>query len=605
MDLPMLPTEFHTGLCFDAHHLLGAHPAPEQGPDVWLFRLWAPSARRVQVFGDFNSWSGQDLARDAAGVWSGYVTGAQQGQFYKYNIQKQNGDWALHTDPYGFYTELRPGSASVLWGLPTYKFQDKDWIASRSARYDQPLNIYELHAGSWKRHPDGRWYTCRQLAGALIPWLKEQGYNFIELLPLAEHPFDGSWGYQCTGYFSVTSRYGTPEEFAAFVDACHQVGIGVLMDFVPVHFACNGDALARLDGTHLYEYDSDVGLSEWGSYNFNLYRGEVRSFLNSAAAFWLEVYHCDGLRMDAVSRALYWQGDDARGVNQGAVKFLQTMNQGLHQRFPGVILAAEDSTNYLKVTAPVQYDGLGFDYKWDMGWMNDTLRYFSTPFDQRPALYHSITFSMEYFYNELYLLALSHDEVVHGKHTLIDKMWGSYEEKFAQARLLQFYFMLHPGKKLSFMGTELAHFREWDESRAMDWCLLEYPMHQAFLRLVRDLNRLYLQEPALFSGEYHSGRFQWITREAVDDGVFAFTRTSAEGEAFLIVLNTQDKTYNHYPLYFDNSCHARLVLSTDSPYYGGSQSSVGETRSIPGGVMGKSHTLYLDLPALSGSLYRL
>ena len=304
-------------------------------------------------------------------------------------------------------------------------------------------------------------------------------------------------------------------------------------------------------------------------------------------------------------RRLYWQGDDARGVNQGAVKFLQTMNQGLHQRFPGAILAAEDSTNYLKVTAPVQYDGLGFDYKWDMGWMNDTLRYFSTPFDQRPALYHSITFSMEYFCNELYLLALSHDEVVHGKHTLIDKMWGSYEEKFAQARLLQFYFILHPGKKLSFMGTELAHFREWDESRAMDWCLLEYPMHQAFLRLVRDLNRLYLQEPALFSGEYHSGRFQWITREAVDDGVFAFTRTSAEGETFLIVLNTQDKTHNHYPLYFYNSCHARLVLCTDSPYYGGSQSSVGETCSIPGGVMGKSHTLYLDLPALSGSLYRL
>ena len=605
MDLPMLPTEFHTGLCFDAHHMLGAHPAPDQGPDTWLFRLWAPGARRVQVCGDFNGWSGQDLTRDAAGVWSGYVPKAHQGQFYKFNIQKQDGGWALHTDPYGFYTELRPGSASVLWGMPAHKFKDEAWIAGRSARYDQPLNIYELHAGSWKRHPDGRWYTYRQLAGALIPWLREQGYNFIELLPLAEHPFDGSWGYQCTGYFSVTSRYGTPEEFAAFVDACHQAGIGVLMDFVPVHFACNGDALARLDGGHLYEYDSDVGLSEWGSYNFNLYRGEVRSFLNSAAAFWLEAYHCDGLRMDAVSRALYWQGDDARGVNQGAVKFLQTMNQGLHQRFPGVILAAEDSTNYLKVTAPVQYEGLGFDYKWDMGWMNDTLRYFSAPFDQRPGLYHTITFSMEYFYNELYLLALSHDEVVHGKHTLIDKMWGSYEEKFAQARLLQFYFMLHPGKKLSFMGTELAHFREWDEGRAMDWCLLEYPMHQAFLRLARDLNRLYLQEPALYSGEYHSGRFRWVTCEAVEDGVFAFTRTSADGSTFLIVLNTQDKAHDQYPLYFDNACHARLVLCTNAPQYGGDGCSAAECWATPGGVLGKSHTLRLDLPALSGSLYRL
>ncbi len=606
MDFPRLPTEFHTGLCFDAHHQLGAHPCLVDGEPCWRFRLWAPGAQRVQVAGDFNGWAGDDLTRDEAGVWSGVIAGAKQGQYYKFNIQGQNGQWQLHTDPYGFYTELRPGNASVLWGLPRHTFHDGDWVARRSARYDQPLNIYELHAGSWKRHPDGRWYTYPQLAGALIPWLKRHHYNFIELLPLAEHPFDGSWGYQDTGYFSVTSRYGTPEEFAAFVDACHQAGIGVIMDFVPVHFACNPDGLARLDGGHLYEYDSDVGLSEWGSYNFNLYRGEVRSFLNSAAAFWLEVYHCDGLRMDAVSRALYWQGDNARGVNPGAVQFLQTMNEGLHQRFPGVILAAEDSTNFLKVTAPVQYDGLGFDYKWDMGWMNDTLRYFSAPFDQRPGLYHTLPFSMEYFYSELFLLPLSHDEVVHGKRTLIDKMWGSYEEKFAQARLLQFYLTVHPGKKLTFMGTELAHFREWDESREMDWCLLEFPLHQRYLSLCDALGQLYLTQPALHSGEYHSGRFAWVTCQAVEDGVYAFLRYGPSGERLLAVLNTREHPQENYPFYLDFACRAVPLLCTEDAVFGGCLAQGLPTAyTIPGGVLGKSHTLPLSLPALSGTLYRL
>ena len=605
MNFPKLPTEFHTGFCFDAHHQLGAHPL-DDAETCWQFRIWAPGAKRVQVMGDFNDWHGTDLTPDCAGVWSGILSNAQKGQFYKYNIQSSSNEWMLHTDPYGFYTELRPGTASVLWGLPRYTFHDSNWISCRNARYDQALSIYELHAGSWMRHTDGSWYTYSELAQVLIPWLKEHHYNFIELLPLAEHPFDGSWGYHDTGYFSVTSRYGTPEEFAAFVDACHQSDIGVLMDFVPVHFARNGDALARLDGTHLYEYDSDVGLSEWGSYNFNLYRGEVRSFLNSAAAFWLEVYHCDGLRMDAVSRALYWQGDNNRGVNPGAVQFLQTMNEGLHQRFPGVILAAEDSTNFLKVTAPVPYDGLGFDYKWDMGWMNDTLHYFASPFNERPSLYHQITFSMKYFYNELYLLALSHDEVVHGKGTFIEKMWGTYEQKFAQARLLQFYFMMHPGKKLSFMGTELAHFREWDESREIDWCLLDFPLHQNFLKLTTALNEIYQSTPALFCGEYHSGRFQWITCQAVQNGIYAFLRIGPSGERYLIVLNTQDQRQDHYPFYLDFSCCANPVLCTEDAQFGGSlYSPLVSSYTVEGGVLGKTNTLYLDILPLSGYLFRL
>lgn len=605
MQFSPMPQEFHTGQCFNAYSQLGAHPAEDQNQPGWAFRLWAPGAARVQVAGDFNNWQGQELCRDAAGVWSGFVPGAKEGQYYKYNLQGQNGSWQLHTDPYGFYTELRPGTASVLCDAARFAFTDQAWCARRSQRYEQPLNIYELHAGSWKRHPDGRWYTYAELADALIPWLKQQHFNFVELLPLAEHPFDGSWGYQVTGYFSVTSRYGTPAEFAGFVNACHAADIGVLMDFVPVHFAVNGDALATLDGGPLYEYDSDVGHSEWGSCNFNLYRGEVRSFLASAAAFWLDVYHCDGLRMDAVSRALYWQGDSVRGVNQGAVEFLQTLNQGLHSRWPGAILAAEDSTNFLKVTAPVQYGGLGFDYKWDMGWMHDTLDYFATPFEERPAQYHKLTFSMAYFYSELYLLAFSHDEVVHGKRTILDKLWGEYGQKFAQARLLYLYMFTHPGKKLNFMGGELGHFREWDEGRELDWALLDYPLHQAFSRLFARLGELYGQLPALHRSEYHPERFEWVTSQAAADGVYAFLRKEEQGDWLLVVLNTQNKAYPAYPFYLSRGCKALPLLCTGDPAFGGEVPAPSPRRAAKGGVMGKSHTLTLELAPLTGYLYRL
>ena len=605
MNVSPLPREFHTGLCFDAYKHLGAHPHREAGRQGWAFRIWAPGAARVQVCGDFNGWQGADLARDAAGVWSGFVPGAVQGQYYKYNLQGKSGGWALHTDPYGVYTELRPGSASVLWDLGALSFSDGEWLARRGQRCDAPLNIYELHAGSWKRHPGGRWYTYRELAAALIPWLQRHRYNFVELLPLAEHPFDGSWGYQVTGYFSLTSRYGTPADFAAFVDACHAAGIGVLMDFVPVHFAVNGDALANLDGGPLYEYDSDVGRSEWGSCNFNLYRGEVRSFLASAAAFWLDVYHCDGLRMDAVSRALYWQGDSARGVNQGAVEFLQAMNEGLHARWPGAILAAEDSTNFLKVTAPVRYGGLGFDYKWDMGWMHDTLDYFSTPFAERPAHYHKLTFSMAYFYSELYLLALSHDEVVHGKRTILDRMWGEYEEKFAQARLLYFYMYMHPGKKLNFMGGELGHFREWDEARELDWCLLDYPLHRALGALIARLGEVYGQLGELHAGEYHPERFEWVTSQAQTEGVYAFLRRGAGGSRLLVVLNTQNTAYPAYPFYLAQGCKAVPLLCTGDAAFGGCAPRPALRLAQPGGAMGKACTLRLDLAPLTGYLYRL
>ena len=602
MTWTMLPQKYHTGACFDLYRHLGAHPCK----GGWSFRIWAPGALDVQLEGDFNGWQGAPMSRDNAGVWS-CTAKAKEGQLYKFRVLGPDGSWVEHSDPCALAAELRPGTASRLFDLSRLEaqFTDGVWMAGQDKHYDRPMNIYEMHAGSWKRKPDGSWYDYEELAQELIPWLVEHQYTHVELLPLAEHPFDGSWGYQNTGYFAPTSRYGTPVQFARFVNACHLAGIGVLMDFVPVHFAKNADGLARLDGTFLYEYDSDVGQSEWGTCNFNFYRGEVRSFLNSAAAIWLDLYHCDGIRMDAISRALYWLGDPSRGVNQGAVQFLQNMNQGLHQRFPSAILTAEDSTNFLKVTAPVEYDGLGFDYKWDMGWMHDTLDFFATPFDQRRDAYHKLTFSMSYFYNELYLLSLSHDEMVHGKKTVIDKLWGTYEEKFAQARLLYFYMLTHPGKKLNFMGSELAHFREWDEERELDWMLLRYPLHDAFHKYIAALNGLYHAEPALYEGEYNAACFEWVACQSRDEGIYAYLR-KGRGGPLLAVMNTQPKAYLKYPLYLTEGCTARMLFSTDLQQWGGTTKAPSQPQAtLPGGVFGCSHTLYVDLPPLSGALYRL
>ena len=391
MNLPSIPRSFFSGDCFDAYHVLGAHPwQGDRGEEGWRFAVWAPGATAVEVCGGFDGWGdGVSLQEADTGVWSGFVAGLCEGDLYKYRIHGADGSVVMRADPYAFASEVRPANASRLTRLD-FAFDDSAWMERRDKCRNLPMNIYELHVGSWKHkpgstRPDGSdgWYDYEELTRELIPWLLEHHFTHVELLPLAEHPFDGSWGYQTTGYFAVTSRYGTPAQFAAFVNACHRMGIGVIMDFVPVHFAANADALANFDGTHLYEYDSDVGHSEWGTCNFNYYRREVCSFLSSAAALWMEVYHCDGIRMDAISRALYWQGDPARGVNEGAVTFLRNLNHGLNERWPTGIYMAEDSTNFLKVTAPTRYDGIGFDYKWDMGWMNATLNYFRTPPDER------------------------------------------------------------------------------------------------------------------------------------------------------------------------------------------------------------------------------
>ena len=515
---------FYTGKIFDAYRFLGAQVTAAGV----VFRTFAPSASKISVIGEFTEWEELPMEKVHDGnFWEVTSQDARPGMMYKYRIYDQSGQYIDHCDPYGYGMELRPNTASIIRDMKTYHFHDDAWMRKRSCHIDSPLNIYEIHFGSFRKpseEPDA-WYNYEEMADILIPYVKENGYNYIEIMPLNEYPSDESWGYQGTGFFSPTSRYGTADQLKAFVNACHRNGIGIILDFVPVHFAVDGYALAKYDGTSLYEYPhSAVGYSEWGSCNFMHSRGEVRSFLQSAANYWLTEYHIDGLRMDAISRAIYWQGTPERGVNPNAVEFLKYMNQGLKKLHPDAILAAEDSTSFPGVTTPAEEGGLGFDYKWDMGWMNDTLDYFRTDPLFRGGIYHKLTFSMAYYYDERYLLPLSHDEVVHGKATILQKMWGDYELKFPQARAFYMYMYAHPGKKLNFMGNEIGHFREWDEKREQDWGLLAYPAHQDFHRFMTDLSLFYQSHPAFSEKDYDPDGFHWLDCHAEERCIYVFER---------------------------------------------------------------------------------
>lgn len=556
--------EFYMGNVFDAYEFFGAHPTP----DGTAFRTFAPSADRITIIGEWNDWQEENMIKDGH-VWSYFSARAKKGQMYKYVIYSSLGR-VEHCDPYGFAMELRPNFASIITDLDEYKFTDSEWMEKRSKNYNEPLNIYEVHLGSWHTDPDNEngWYSYSDIADKLIKYVKKHHYTHIEFMPLSEHPADCSWGYQNTGFFAPTSRYGTPAQLMKLIDKCHKNDIGVIMDFVPVHFAIDGYALAKYDGTCLYEYpDSDVTISEWGTCNFIHSRREVCCFLQSAANYWLEKYHFDGLRMDAISRAIYWQGKPERGVNKCTVDFLKKMNSGLHALHPTVMLIAEDSTAFPKVTAPVEYDGLGFDYKWDLGWMNDTLDYFRTPPAERKYHHGKITFSMQYFYNELYLLPISHDENVHGKATVIQKMWGDYEVKFPQARAFYMYMYSHPGKKLNFMGGEFAQFREWDETREQDWDMLKYPLHDSFLRYMTDLEKLYTTRPSLYNGEYNPDCFKWILPDESDRSVFAYKRC-AENETTICLLNFSDKEQN-ITIPADGLTDLKELINSDSNIYSG------------------------------------
>lgn len=553
---------FYTGQVFDAYEYLGAHVTWEGV----VFRTFAPGADGVCL-----RLSGREIPMHKVYDGNFYeltLPEAKVGESYEYRIYSQGG-YRDHCDPYGFQMELRPRHRSIVCDLSGYRFRDGSWMKNRSDCGDKPLNIYELHLGSWRRAGDGRWYRYGEAGRELVAYLKETGYNYVEFLPLSEHPCDESWGYQNTGFYSPTSRYGSPLELMEMIDLLHQNGIGAILDFVPVHFASDGYGLSKYDGTALYEYPHPaVGVSEWGSCNFMHSRGEVRSFLQSAADYWLKYYHFDGLRVDAVSRIIYWQGDEKRGENRQGLDFLRTMNNGLKNRHKGCMLIAEDSTHYPGVTRPAAQGGLGFDYKWDMGWMHDTLEYFQTPPSLRSRDYHKLTFSMVYFRQERYLLALSHDEVVHGKGTILQKMYGSYEEKFPQARALYLYMMAHPGKKLNFMGNELGQLREWDEKRPQDWELRKFPIHDSFYRFVRDLNRVYLYYRGLSALDYQEPGFEWIDCNQEAKCVYVMARRGA-GENFVALFNFGNQRQEYRLPGQAGFRRGEMLLHTDWEQYGG------------------------------------
>lgn len=561
---------FHEGQCIDTYHFFGAHFCVENHKRGVRFAVYAPHAVNVYVAGSFTDWdSGKLKMANKDGIWSLFVEGLTEGETYKYVIQDYRGNLIYKADPYAFYSEVRPASASKLYDIDKLEWNDLWWQREKSDNYDQPVNIYEVYAGGWKHDKDES-LTYRLLEEKLIPYVKKMGFTHIELMPLNEYPFDGSWGYQASGYFSVTSRYGTPQEFASFVNACHANNIGVIMDIVPVHFVKDAFGLIQFDGQPLYEYaDCENAESQWGTMNFNLWNEEVRCFLMSAAAFWCDVYHVDGLRIDAVSNLIYWGGNSNRGVNEGALNFVKRMNYFLKSRYPGVMLIAEDSSDYPNVTAPTIDGGLGFDYKWDLGWMNDTLKYYSTDPYFRHFDHHKITFSMSYFFSERFLLPFSHDENVHGKKTIVDRMWGNYSQKFSQVRNLYAYMFAHPGKKLNFMGNELAMFREFDEKKELDWGLLKYPMHDAFTRFFTDLNHIYQNNTCLYRTDYKGfANFHWIEADNDRDSIYAFYRED-EDEIILCLLNCLEKNYPSYILEVPEKGEYKEILNTESEKYGG------------------------------------
>lgn len=612
--------EFYSGRSFDAYRELGAHVKKEvTGKKTVVsgveFVTYAPNALGVNVIGEFNDWNETVMERCYDGsFFKVFVPEARPGMMYKYKIYHRDGSSMEHCDPYGFGMELRPAFASIIRDMDTYRFHDAKWMKNRSVCQGSPLNIYEVHLGSWRTKPvfdeQGNpltpeeiaesnrvaesWYTYKEIAPMLAEYVKEQGYNYVEFMPLSEHPSDQSWGYQNTGFFSPTSRYGTADDLKEMIDILHQHNIGTILDFVPVHFALDGYGLARYDGTALYEYPSnDVGYSEWGSMNFIHSKGEVRSFLQSAANYWLSEYHFDGLRMDAISRIIYWMGDESRGVNDRAVDFIRNMNQGLKDRHPSIILCAEDSTDFKGTTKETKYGGLGFDYKWDMGWMNDTLNFFRTLPFVRGEHYHDLTFSMMYNYNERYLLPLSHDEVVHGKATIIQKMAGMYEEKFPQAKALYAYMYAHPGKKLNFMGNEIGQFREWDEKREQDWDLLEYPNHDSFHQYMKALNKIYMKEPALSAWDDDPNGFAWILCGKENDVVYIFQREVNEDKV-IVVLNLSGLVYKNYHFNYGNGDTMKVLINSDWNKFGGSTKDTEKT------IKGVNGDFGFDLPAFSG-----
>ena len=561
---------FHRGEYRQAYEYLGAHPTRNST----IFRIWAPAAKSVAVVGDFNDWTAreEDYCRklNNVGLWEVEIKKVKKSFLYKYQIETSWGEKILKSDPYAFYSELRPHTASIVNGIPKFRWGDKKWLNNREIGYAKPINIYEVHLGSWKKKEDGTYYNYREIAELLVKYMLEMNYTHIEIMPIIEYPFDGSWGYQGTGYYSVTSRYGTPEDFMYFVNYFHKNNLGVILDWVPGHFCKDSHGLYRFDGSACYEYeDSSLGENEWGSANFNVTRNEVRSFLLSNLYFWIKEFHIDGIRMDAVSNMLYYR--DGLSENKRSVEFLQYINQSLHEEYPDVMVIAEDSSAWPLVTKYQEDGGLGFDFKWNMGWMNDTLKYMEQDPFFRKSHHGKLTFSFMYAFSENFILPLSHDEIVHGKNSILNKMPGYYENKLAHVKNLYSYQMAHPGKKLNFMGNEFVQGLEWRYYEQLEWQLLkDNKGSQDIQKYVKALNQMYLEEEAL----WHDGQdgFEWIEHENINENMLIFLRKTPNMEDFIIaVFNFSGKDHEKYPLGVPmEDGEYEVILDSNEKKFGGS-----------------------------------
>jgi 1,4-alpha-glucan branching enzyme len=610
---------YKVGNHYEIYEKLGAHLTEINGHPGVSFAVWAPNAQRVSVVADFNNWDGRIhpmRKRTEAGIWEIFIPGVRESAHYKYEIRNCFGEVVLKSDPFSFFGQHGIQTASLVFNLDRFKWSDDAWLAERKTRYwpQQPISIYEVHLGSWARVPEenNRYLSYIEFADRLIPYVKEMGYTHVELLPVAEHPFDGSWGYQVTGYYAPTSRFGNPDEFRHFVDRCHQEGIGVILDWVPGHFPKDAFGLAQFDGTRLYEHaDPRQGEHrDWGTLIFNFGRSEVRNFLIANGLFWLDKYHIDGLRVDAVASMLYLDYSRKPGEwvpniyggreNLDAIEFLKHFNAVCYERFPGIMTIAEESTSWPGVSRPTYLGGLGFGFKWNMGWMHDFLDYMShEPIHRR---YHQgeASFSLVYAFQENFILVLSHDEVVHGKGSLVNKMPGDPWQKFANLRLFYAWMYAHPGKKLLFMGCEIGQWKEWNYNQSIDWDLLQYPLHDGVRRLVQHLNFLYKTEPAFSENDDSYAGFEWIDLHDSDNSIFTFVRKGRSGSTLLFAVNATPVPRHAYRVGAPGEGWYEEILNTDAETYGGSNvGNWGGQHADPIGWQGRSHSLSLTLPPLS------
>ena len=602
---------FYSGRDCRAFDYMGAHPFVQDGEQGYLFRVYAPEAEKVSVMGEFNDWNrdADYMTRDEQGIWEKFIPNIPEYAAYKYSVWAKSGDVFDKSDPYGFHFETRPGNATKAYDLDGYEWGDASWLDWRKKHlpYSNPVNIYECHLGSWKMHEDGNFYSYRQLADELVPYVKEMGYTHIEFMPLTEYPFDGSWGYQVIGYFAATSRYGTPKDLMYLIDKAHQAGLGVIMDWVPAHFPKDGCGLVEFDGSHLYEYADPLKMEhkEWGTRVFDYGKVSTRNLLFSSAMFWIEKFHMDGLRVDAVASMLYLdynrQGEWRPNVHGGrenleAVDFLRLLNEYILTDHPDVMMIAEESTAWPMVTKPGYDGGLGFNFKWNMGWMNDMLCYCSADPFFRKDMHDKITFSFMYAFSENYILPLSHDEVVHGKCSLISKMPPPYENQFGGLRALYGYMVAHPGKKMLFMGGEFAQFSEWAYQRGLDWMLLDYPAHRQMQAYVKALNHFYLATPQLWEQDTDWRGFEWISHEDNRNNIIAFRRVAKDGSDIVVVVNFSPEEQQEYRIGVPITGTYEEIFTSDKTEFGGSGMANGKLKTENKPMHGQEQSIVLKIP---------